>query len=101
MRVCISPDPNGNLKEGNAILSLRGETEHRGPWGGFATHPSWLQMERTHGWKLWEHQGDTDPEQGLQLSGLGKMALPNGHGDFLPEFQLTQSWMLPYKPVLD
>lgn len=55
-------------------------------------------MEWTHGWKLWEQQGDTDPEQ---PSGLGKMALSNGHGDFPPEFQLTRGWMSRYKPVLD
>lgn len=73
--VCKRPDLNGNLKEGNAILSRRGETEDWRHWGDFATHPSRLQMEWTHGWKLREQQGDTDPEQGSQPSGLGKMAL--------------------------
>lgn len=39
MGVCISPDPSGNLKEGNAIPSPRGETEDRGALGRFC-HPS-------------------------------------------------------------
>lgn len=60
------------------MLSPRGDTEGWGPWGDFATHPSRLQMEWTHGWKLWEQQGDTDPDP----SGLGKTALSKGHGDF-------------------
>lgn len=61
---------------------LRGETEDQGPWGDFATHPLWLQMEWTHGWKSWEQEGDTHPDQGSQPSGLGKMASSNGPWGF-------------------